>query len=99
MNWDDPRFALQQASTLQIANYNQVSIGLSSAQTQDMKFVRNFIVHPNEYTRLRYEQVARSLGSQGFSYDHLLSQRIAGGATIFESWVHQLLGAAWNAVV
>ncbi len=98
MYWEDPKSAVMYANALKVNNYQEISKGLASAKTEDIKSLRNFIVHPNAWTRLRYEQVARNLRMSGMSPDRMLSQPIPGGATLFESWVHQLLIAAWNSV-
>ena len=97
--WEIPRFAIDQARHLQVANFNQISLGLGSITTlDDLKCVRNFIVHPSESTALRYYQATRNLGFSGLPPIQLLNQRLPGGATVFHTWVSDLETAAWVAV-
>ena len=97
-NWDDPSFALRQANTLNVVNYNEILLGLGSADLSDIRCVRNFIVHPNSFTRANYVQLTRNLGLIGLEPDLLLAHKVIGGATMFDSWIEDLLNAAWKAV-
>ena len=96
--WYDPQFAIDCASDLSVLNYNEISLGLGSADLSEIKCVRNFIVHPNSYTNANYLQLTRNRGLFGVDPDTLMSQRIVGGATLFETWIEDLLTAAWNAI-
>ena len=97
--WEVPSIAIERARDLQVANYRQVSLGLSAVNVIGyLKPVRNFIVHPSASSVSGYDQAARSLGFPGLSPIRLLNQRLPGGATIFEDWVSELETAAWNAV-
>ena len=98
-HWEDPQFAIRHARRLQVANFNRISQGLGAVTILDqLKDVRNFIVHPNGNTGPRYLQTTRMLGFRGMPPTQLINQRSPGGATIFETWVSELEGAAWNAV-
>ena len=98
--WEEPTYAIQQAQKLRVANFGNISLGLGIAATDcaNLKAVRNFIVHPNQHTRGRYEQVALVLGYQGITPSQLVNQRSQGGTTIFDGWVAILNLAARNAV-
>lgn len=97
--WEMPSFAIDQARFLQVANLNQISLGIGSVTILDhLKRVRNFVVHPNESTASRYYITARNLGFPGLPPIQLLNQRLPGGATIFHTWASDLETAAWNAV-
>lgn len=96
--WDEPSFAIQLAYDLSVTNYNQISLGLGSATISEIKCVRNFIVHPNVVTNTNYLQLTRNRGHYNVDPDTLISDRVAGGATLFETWVEDLLVSAWNAV-
>ena len=97
--WEVPSIAIGRARSLQVANYHQISLGLSAVNVIDyLKPVRNFIVHPSGSSISGYSQAARSLGFPGLSPIQLLSQRLPGGGTIFDDWVSALEIAAWNAV-
>ncbi len=98
--WEDPPFATRQAGFLQVANLNQISLGLGSVTTilGHLKSVRNFIVHPNDRTAPKYARTTRVLSLRGLPPIQLLNQRLPGGATIFHAWASDLETAAWNAV-
>ena len=98
MRWEDPSFAVRHARTLKVANYDQINIGLGSASLDEIKPLRNFLVHPNEDTRLKYEQVIRNRGAQGICPDRFMLQPVFGGSTLFDTWIQRLLLAAWNSV-
>ena len=98
--WEEPTYAIQQAQKLRVANFQNISLGLGSAATDctNLKVVRNFIVHPNQHTRGRYDQMALVLGFYGLAPSELVNQRPQGGPTIFDYWVMNLENAARNAV-
>ena len=98
--WEDPNFAIRHATFLKVANLNQISLGLGSVTTilQEIKCVRNFVVHPNKDTRNKYVQATRSLGFRGLSPVQLMNQSMRGGITVFDTWVSNLDTAAWNSV-
>ena len=98
--WEEPSFAIDQATLLKITNlYDIVSgLGQASAVMDDIKCVRNLIVHPNGRNTNKYTQMTRVLGFRGLAPDQLLSQTVPGSATIFENWLSTLTLAAWNAV-
>ena len=98
-HWEDPSFALRHAQRLQVANLSQMSLGLGSVTILDqLKSVRNFIVHPNDNTGPKYLQTARALRFRGMPPIQLINQRYLGGATIFEMWASELEAAAYAAV-
>ena len=98
-HWEDPSFAIRHTRRLQVANFNQISLGLGSVTILDhLKSVRNFIVHPNSNTGPKYLQTTRTLGFRGMPPIQLINQHSLGGATIFEMWVLELESAAWVAV-
>ena len=98
-HWEDPQFAIRHAQRLQVGNFSQMSLGLGSVTILDqLKSVRNFIVHPNGNTGPKYLQTTRTLGFRGMPPIQLINQRSIGGATIFEMWVSELEAAAYAAV-
>ena len=98
--WENPAFVIKHARRLQVANHNQISLGIGSVSNSltDLKCVRNFIVHPNRSTRGKYYQLTRSIGFSGLTPDRLLHQYLPGGVTVFDDWISKLTAAAWNAV-
>ncbi len=98
--WEVPSITIGRARDLQLANYNQINLGLSTVNFIEdrLKPIRNFIVHPSVSSASRYDQAARSLNSSGLPPVQLLNRRLPGGATILGIWISQLETAAWNAV-
>ena len=98
--WEEPQFTIKQAGRLRVANHTNISSGLSSASTEldNIKRLRNYLVHPNKYTSENYAQMARRLGFRGLPPDQLLAQATLGGETVFDDWLSALMRAAWNAV-
>ncbi len=99
-NWDDPEFTIDQAMRLKVANFNDIELGLApvSIVADNIRCVRNYIVHPNSRTSSRYAQTARVLGFSGLPPDQLLSRTVPGGETVFENWLSILILAAWSSV-
>ena len=98
-HWEDPQFAIGHAQRLQVANFRQLSLGLGSVTILDqLKSVRNFIVHPNDNTGPKYLQTTMTLGFRGMPPTQLINQSSIGGATIFEMWVSELEATAYAAV-
>lgn len=97
--WHSPAFALAVARRLNIQNYDQVSLALSqAAPVDDLRTIRNYVVHPSEVTRIPYVQITRRLGSPGTDPMSLLATRLPGGATRYETWVADLQAMALDAV-
>ncbi len=99
-NWEDPVFTIDQAMRLKVANFNDIDLGLAqvSIVADNIRCVRNYVVHPNSRNNSRYVQTARVLGFSGLSPDQLLSRTVPGGETVFENWLSILILAAWSAV-
>ena len=96
--WYDPKFAITQAKDLKVANLLEIDLGLGSANLTEIKCIRNYIVHPNRFTRADYLRLTRNHALTGLEPDLFLAQRVIGGATMFDTWIEDLLIAAWNAV-
>jgi hypothetical protein len=97
--WHKPTFAASVAAKLGVQNLAQIRNGLSpvSAVT-DLIVVRNYIVHPNQRTKLDYVRLTRRLGCAELAPVTLLATYQPGGATLFEVWVADLQTMALNAV-
>ena len=98
--WEEPQFAINQALTLNVKNINSIQLGLGGASmvADNIKCVRNYLVHPNRNNRNKYVNMIRILGFHDLPPDQLLYQAVIGGETVFENWLSTLLLAAWNAV-
>lgn len=97
--WHITTFAVAIARILGTQNYQQIYLALTQVSpVDDLRIVRNYIVHPGETTRIAYEQVAWKLGTPEADPVSLLAFRLSGGATRFETWVADFQLMALNAV-
>ena len=96
--WHQPSISIQAAQDLQVSNYHQLGLGLSSVNLTDLSRTRNYIVHPNERTRRNFAQTARNLGLFDVDPASLVTTIRPGGATLFEEWIGDFQAAATNAV-
>ncbi len=98
--WEEPRYTIEQAGRLELANFNSIDLGLSGASTitDNIKCVRNYLIHPNRRNSSRYTSMVNMLDFNGVLPDQLLLQTIAGGETVFENWLSALTLSASIAV-
>lgn len=98
LNWGAPRWTAQRANTLKLANRSQISLGLGSAPYDTWRRVRNFVIHPNPYTRAEFDVVAFRYSLIGVEPGDLLLLRLPGGGTVMESWLQDFKDAAMNVI-
>ena len=97
--WHHTQFAVRVARKLGVQNLVEITNGLSAVSAvDDLTVVRNYVVHPNERTRVEYVRVAGRLNCPGLGPDGLLATYQTGGATLFEAWVGDLQTMALNAI-
>ena len=98
--WEEAQYTIDQARQLDVANFSTINLGLGGASgvTDNIKCVRNYLVHPNRNNSIRYTNTVNALGFNNLLPDQLLFQTIPGGETVFENWLSTLTLAAWNAV-
>ena len=97
--WHVPGRAADIVKGLSPANEMQITTALSSVSpSEDVRRIRNYIVHPNKGTRMEFSFVAQSLGIFDSDPDLLLRDRVSrSSVTRFEDWVIQLQIVALNA--
>jgi hypothetical protein len=93
-------FSIDIARNLRIDNYGQVSMALGGISPIDHVInIRNYVVHPDERSRIRYENTLRSIGIMVKTDPiSLLRSRVVGGASLLEQWVSDLQTLAVNAM-
>lgn len=97
--WHKPVFAVTIAQNLGTQNFKQLQLALSRiSPVDDLKTVRDYVVHPWESTRLAYIQVSRNLKAPGVDPVPLLTIRGKNGSSTFRSWVIQLQNMALDAI-
>ena len=97
--WHKPVFAVTIAQNLGTQNFSQLQLALSRiSPVDDLKTVRDYIVHPWESTRLAYIQVSRNLKAPRIDPVPLLAIRGKDGSSTFKNWVIQLQNMALDAI-
>jgi hypothetical protein len=98
--WHIANFSMGVASDLRIQNYTQVSMSLGGTSPMDIIMViRNYLVHPDELTKTKYENTTRAMGITGkIDPIDLMKTRVTGGAILLEDWVADLQLIAFNAM-
>jgi len=98
--WEETVWATQQASQLNPVNQHQIIQGLATAPDQSLKLVRNYLVHPNEFTRRNYyNDLIPKYSRLGLEPHAFLTSRLQGGTTVIESWIADFQIAAYNAAL
>ena len=85
LRWGDPTWTVRRASRIQPANIQQISLGVGAVPYDEVRRVRNFIMHSNPHTRAEFDRVAIRYSLPGISADALLLHRLPGGFTLMES--------------
>lgn len=97
--WDEPAWVIQRARHLAPANLTQINLGVGSAPIVELKVLRNYLVHPNEYTKGRYQSLAIQLGYPGRQPNELLKSNLPMGQNVFKAWIADFQIAAYNAAL
>ena len=97
--WDYPQWALAQAIVLKPSNLSQINLGFTGAPTEDLRVVRNFLVHPNKNTMFKYQYLTQAMGFRNAKPETLLASNQENGGTVLESWIADFQNAAYNAAL
>lgn len=97
--WHRPMFAVTMAHNLNTQNYSQLQLALSHVSpADDLKTIRDYIVHPWKLTRMAYDNLSVILQAPGIDPTSLLSMRGVGGNSTFRNWVTELQNIALDAI-
>ena len=97
--WHLANFTIRVAHHLGLANYQAISMSIGAVSPiADLLEVRNYIVHPNQRTRISYMLIANRFGMPSGDPVALLKTIQPGGVTLFKDWVAQFQGIAAAAV-
>ena len=89
--WHIPTYCTNLAKKIGTYNYNQIKSGLSiTAPINDLRSVRNYIVHPSKETQVAYKRVAIKYGQPNATPITLLSTAQSSGGTLFGDWVSSI---------
>ena len=97
--WHIPQRSIRIAQEIAPTNANRIITALSSVSPIDeIRAIRNYLVHPNAGTRDRYDAAARRAGIFDADPDVLLTARISpGNVTMFEYWIIEIQAIALSA--
>ena len=98
LRWGDPVWTMRMANKIRPTNLQEIQLGVGAVPYDDVRRVRNFIIHSNPHTRLEFDSVAVKHALIGVNADELLLHRLAGGGTLMESWIREFQHAALNSV-
>ena len=89
--WHSPKFVIDVGNCMGLHNLPQLvaSLGPAIAPEQITGF-RNYLVHPTNKTRQKYEQLRTKLGMHRMEPEDLLHQLHAPNLTVFTLWVREL---------
>ena len=93
--WHSPTFAIDIGNRLGLKNLSQLESTLGPTRVpREITDFRNYLVHPGDRTRQKYEALQAKLGLLRTEPEHLLHQLRGPGLTVFTSWVRALQGIA-----
>ena len=94
--WHAPHFAIEVGSLIGLRNLPNLEFALGSTIVpEQITAFRNYLVHPSEKTRKKYEGLQAKLGHH-LEPEILLHQRQGPGLTVFTSWIRELERIANN---
>jgi hypothetical protein len=99
LRWEDPQWTSVRVDRLQLANAQQVKLGIAAAPFYQFRPVRHFVIHSNAHTRAEFEVIAKSFSLFDVEPDDLLLHRLRGGGTVLERWIREFQVSAYNAVM
>ena len=95
--WHDPLFAIEVGTFLELDNLRTLEVALGSTLVpRQITAFRNYLVHPGDRTRQKYEDLQAKLGIHNTGPEQLLHQLQAPGLMVFTSWVRELQRIADN---
>ena len=93
--WHNPSFAIDVGTRLELNNLQQLELELGGSRVpRQITDFRNYLVHPGDGTRQKYEDIQAKLGMHSMEPEELLHQLKRPGLTVFTSWVRELQGIA-----
>ena len=99
LRWEDPQWTSVRVDRLQLANAQQVKLGIGAAPFNQFRPVRHFVIHANSHTRAEFEAIANSYLLFDVEPNDLLLHRLSGGGTVLERWIREFQVSAYNAVL
>ena len=90
--WHIPEQSARITRKLAPKNATQIVTALSSVSPIDeIRAIRNYVVHPNRNTRVKYDAAARRAGALDPDPDILMTSKVyPGNITRFEYWTTQI---------
>ena len=96
--WHAPSFGIAVSSILELGNHMHIELSLGSTTVPNMvSDFRNYLVHPGDDTRRKYERLQQKLGMHYAEPEDLLHQYWRPGLPVFTWWVRELQRIAHDA--
>ena len=89
--WHAPWFVLEVSNFMGLRNLPRLEAALGpTLAPEQVADYRNYLVHPGNRTRHKYEALQAKLGMLRIEPQHLLHQQVDPGLTVFTAWVREL---------
>ena len=89
--WHAPLFVIQVGASIGLRNLTTLELALgSSTVPREITDFRNYLFHPGDYTRSKYEELREKLGLVRVEPEDLLRQELQPEQMVFTSWVREL---------
>ena len=89
--WHSTDFVIEVGTRVKLRNLGTLEVNLgSSVVPKQVTDFRNYLVHPTEYTRSRFEEMREKLGLLRAEPEELLRQQLQPFNTVFSYWVNDL---------
>lgn len=96
--WHAPSFGIAVSSILGLSNHIHIELSLGSTTVPSMvSDFRNYLVHPGDSTRGKYERLQEKLGMHSAEPEDLLHQFWEPGLPVFTWWIRELQRIAYDA--
>ena len=89
--WHSPDFAIEVGNRVKLRNLATLEVNLgSSVVPRQITDFRNYLVHPSESNRSKYEEMREKLGFVRAEPEDLLRQQLQPNEMVFSYWVNEL---------
>lgn len=94
--WHDPLFVVAVACRVGLANHATIEATLSPTRApKELTAFRNYLVHPTEKTRSRYQRLQEEFGLLNVEPQDFVYRPRLRGVPVFTFWLRELQGVAY----
>ena len=96
--WHSPLFAVEVGRLIGLQNLGNLEVTLGSTPVpRQVSHFRNYLVHPSQDNRSKYEKLQATFGLHGKEPEDFLHQQLGPGVTVFTYWVRALQTVSYAA--